>query len=68
MTEQKDFADGVDTTLLDELGARCFGEQWPIVRALNIRRLRGDNPTPAGYDECMLLISGLRILDKRRST
>lgn len=64
--KQKDFADGVDTEYLDTLGVRCYGEQWPIVRAHNIKRLKGDDPSPLGHDECMRLVNGLRKLDEMR--
>lgn len=46
-----DFTDVCDTERLDELGTQLYGEQWPNVRAHNIKRLKGDDPAPLGYDE-----------------
>lgn len=68
MTEQSqpDFAADVDTTLLDELGRRVYGETWPTVRAHNVRRLKGDDPTPLGAEECQWLVNGLQKLDEMR--
>lgn len=66
MNEQKDFEDGVDTTALDTLGARCYGEQWPNVRSHNIKRLKGDDPAPLGQKELNLLVNGLKKLVNMR--
>lgn len=69
MPEQKDFVDGVDTEYLDKLGRLCYGEKWPIVRAHNVERLKGDDPAPLGHDECMRLVNGLlRLVEMRRGT
>lgn len=63
-----DFTDVCDTERLDELGTQLYGEQWPNVRAHNIKRLKGDDPSPLGYDECQLLINGLlRLKEGRRN-
>ena len=68
MTEQSqpDFAADVDTTLLDALGRRVYGDQWHIVRAHNVRRMKGDDPTPLGAEECQRLVNGLQKLDEMR--
>ena len=67
MNEPEDFEDGVDTEHLDTLGARCYGEQWPNVRAHNIKRLKGDDPAPLGQKELSLLVNGLqKLVDMKR--
>lgn len=63
MDEQtKDFADDVNTTHMEKLGHEVYGENWPQVRALNVRRMKGDDQSPLGQTECNLLINGLRKL------
>lgn len=61
-----DFADSVNTELLDSLGSRLYGEAWPNVRAHNIKRLKGHDPAPLGQRECDLLVNGLRRIDESR--
>lgn len=62
----EDFAVGVDTTYMDKLGAKLYGETWPTVRAHNIKRMKGDDPSPLGQKECQTLVNGLRKLDEMR--
>ena len=63
-----DFTEVCDTERLDELGTQLYGEQWPNVRAHNVKRMKGDDTSPLGYDECQLLINGLlRLKEGRRN-
>lgn len=59
-----DFEHGVDTEFLDRLGNKLYGEQWPVVRAHNIRRLKGDDESPLPQSELNKLVNGLKRLDE----
>ena len=64
MNEPKDFEYGVDATVMDTLGQKLYGEQWARVRAHNIKRLKGDMPSPLPQSELDKLVKCLRILAK----
>lgn len=63
-----EFEEDVYTVELERLGAKLYGEQWPTVRAHNVKRLKGEDDSPLGQQECNQLVAGLRRLDaiKRR--
>lgn len=55
-----------DTTRLDELGRELYGEQWPAVRAHNIKRLVGEGATVLDQAQVGTLINGLKKLKQQR--
>ena len=57
-----DFAENVETTEFDKLGKQLYADDWPAVRAHNIKRLKGDDPAPLGQDSMDALLGGLRSL------
>lgn len=61
-----DFEHGVDTKYFDALGNKLYGEQWPNVRAHNIRRLKGGDQSPLPQAELNKLVNGLEKLDEFR--
>lgn len=58
--------EGSDTATLDELGQALYGEQWPQVRAHNIKRLAGEEVTVLTKAQIDTLIAGLRKLQQQR--
>lgn len=55
-----------DSSQLDTLGRELYGEQWPTVRAHNVKRLTGkDNPTLTA-DQVQTLVGGLQTLKAQR--
>ena len=55
-----------DGTKLDELGRELYGEQWPQVRAHNIKRLAGEGATTLSQPQIDTLINGLKKLKMQR--
>lgn len=66
-TTDKD-TDGVDDNLyaiLDELGAEVYADQWPQVKAHNIKRITGGDGAMTSY-QIQKLINGLNTLKNDR--
>lgn len=55
-----------DTTKLDELGRELYGDQWPTVRAHNIKRLTGSEAAALTQQQISTLLTGLFKLKKQR--
>lgn len=53
---------------LDKLGGELYGEQWPNVRAHNIKRLTGDEKASLTQAQTDQLIAGLCKLKQQRQT
>ena len=51
-------------SMFDELGKELYGDQWPNVKAHNVKRLGGGDLTPADVQK---LIKGLQKLKAQRS-
>lgn len=51
---------------LDALGRELYGEQWPNVRAHNIKRLAGEGATTLSQPQIDTLINGLKKLKQQR--
>jgi hypothetical protein len=62
-----DFEPGIDTEEMDALGRKIYGEQWPTVRAHNIKRLKAGFPDPLPQSTMNDLLSALRKLVQRKS-
>ena len=56
--------------ILDKLGAQLYGEQWPTVKAHNIKRLCGEDGTvdTCTDEQIQTLINGLNTLKKNRQS
>lgn len=59
-------AKGLDTSVMDSLGAELYGEQWPTVRRHNIDRLTNGQPDALTADNVNLMVVGMKDLQKRR--
>lgn len=53
-------------TKLEELGTQLYGEQWPSVRAHNIKRLVGEEAATLTKEQVQTLINGLKKLKQQR--
>lgn len=51
---------------LEELGQELYGEQWPTVRAHNIKRLAGNEAATLTKEQVQTLINGLKKLKQQR--
>ena len=56
--------------ILDKLGVELYGEQWPTVKAHNIKRLVGEDGTVDTCTDAQIqtLINGLNTLKKQRQS
>jgi hypothetical protein len=59
-----DFLPKINTAFFDNLGKKLYGEKWPAVRAHNIKRLKGDDPSPLEQDDYNTIVNGLKKLDE----
>lgn len=55
-----------DTSKLDEVGRELYGDQWPTVRAHNIKRLTGSEAAALTQQQISTLLTGLFKLKKQR--
>lgn len=55
-----------ETTTLDALGKELYGNEWPRVRASNIKRLAGDEATTLTKAQIDTLLGGLKKLKQQR--
>lgn len=55
-----------ETATLDALGKELYGNEWPRVRASNIKRLAGEEATTLTKEQIQTLINGLKKLKQQR--
>ena len=55
-----------ETATLDALGKELYGNEWPRVRASNIKRLAGEDATTLTKEQIQTLINGLKKLKQQR--
>ncbi len=55
-----------ETTTLDALGKELYGNEWPRVRASNIKRLAGDEAATLTKAQIDTLLGGLKKLKQQR--
>lgn len=55
-----------ETTTLDALGKELYGNEWPRVRASNIKRLAGDEAAALTKAQIDTLLGGLKKLKQQR--
>lgn len=55
-----------ETDTLDQLGKELYGDQWPTVRAHNIKRLAGEETAALTQQQVQTLINGLKKLKQQR--
>lgn len=55
------------TSQLDALGREVYGEQWPTVRARNVKRLTGTDSATLTADQVQKLVGGLQALKAQRA-
>lgn len=51
---------------LDELGKELYGEQWPNVKAHNVKRVAGEETAVLTKEQIQTLINGLKKLKQQR--
>lgn len=51
---------------LDELGKELYGEQWPNVKAHNVKRVAGEEAATLTKEQIQTLINGLKKLKQQR--
>lgn len=55
-----------ETATLDTLGKQLYGEDWPRVRAHNIKRLVGEETAALTKEQVQTLINGMKQLKQQR--